>query len=180
MGEATLEKNSKRILIDFKKLTTISSNQTWNLQASALNEKGILKEGQKTIFEYFQSQINTHRSLGEVENQQSRVNNALPPDAVNLILQRLESIQTQINSLKMDGKLGARMGVNQRSNRLTTNSGPAFETTPSAYGKPRPISPRTVAAAKRDRSASLQAKAFRRRRGLIASRMPKAALGNFP
>lgn len=42
LGEATLEKNSKRILIDFKKLTTINSNQTWNLQASALNEKGIL------------------------------------------------------------------------------------------------------------------------------------------
>ncbi len=42
LGEATLEKNSKRILIEFKKVTAIHSNQTWSLQASALDEKGIL------------------------------------------------------------------------------------------------------------------------------------------
>ncbi len=42
VGEATLEKNSKRILIEFKKVTTTNSKQTWSLTASALDEKGIL------------------------------------------------------------------------------------------------------------------------------------------
>lgn len=40
IGEASLEKNSKRILIEFKKLR--SRSETWSLQASALDGKGIL------------------------------------------------------------------------------------------------------------------------------------------
>lgn len=42
IGEATLEKNSKRILIDFKKLRTTSSNQNYDLVGYALDYKGIL------------------------------------------------------------------------------------------------------------------------------------------
>lgn len=42
IGEATLEKNSKRILIDFKKLRTASNNQNYEVIGYALDEKGIL------------------------------------------------------------------------------------------------------------------------------------------
>lgn len=42
IGEATLEKNSKRILIDFKKLRTTSGNQNYEVTGFALDEKGIL------------------------------------------------------------------------------------------------------------------------------------------
>lgn len=42
IGEATLEKNSKRILIDFKKLRTINGNQNYDVVGYALDEKGIL------------------------------------------------------------------------------------------------------------------------------------------
>lgn len=41
-GEATLEKNSKRILISFNKLRSIISNQSWQLIANVLDQKGIL------------------------------------------------------------------------------------------------------------------------------------------
>lgn len=42
IGEATLEKNSKRILIDFKKLRTTGGNQNYDVTAYALDNKGIL------------------------------------------------------------------------------------------------------------------------------------------
>jgi len=42
IGEATLEKNSKRILIDFKKLRTLGSNQNYEVTGYALDTKGIL------------------------------------------------------------------------------------------------------------------------------------------
>lgn len=42
VGEASLERNSKRIFIEFKKLRSVNSNQTWSVQAYALDEKGIL------------------------------------------------------------------------------------------------------------------------------------------
>lgn len=42
IGEATLEKNSKRILIDFRKLRAINSNQNYDVIGYALDEKGIL------------------------------------------------------------------------------------------------------------------------------------------
>ena len=42
IGEATLEKNSKRILIDFKKLRTTYGNQNYEVTGYALDEKGIL------------------------------------------------------------------------------------------------------------------------------------------
>jgi len=42
IGEATLEKNSKRILIDFKKLRTTSGNQNYEVTGYALDQKGIL------------------------------------------------------------------------------------------------------------------------------------------
>ena len=42
IGEATLEKNSKRILIDFKKLRINSSNQNYEVTGYALDQKGIL------------------------------------------------------------------------------------------------------------------------------------------
>lgn len=42
IGEATLEKNSKRILIDFKKLRILNSNQNYEITGYALDYKGIL------------------------------------------------------------------------------------------------------------------------------------------
>lgn len=42
IGEATLEKNSKRILIDFKKLRTGFGNQNYEITGYALDKKGIL------------------------------------------------------------------------------------------------------------------------------------------
>lgn len=42
IGEATLEKNSKRILIQFNKLRTVSINNLWTVSAQALDYKGIL------------------------------------------------------------------------------------------------------------------------------------------
>lgn len=42
LGEVTLEKNSKRILIIFNKLISDSKSQSWNLQGHALDYKGIL------------------------------------------------------------------------------------------------------------------------------------------
>lgn len=42
LGEATLEKNSKRILVIFNKLISESNYQSWNLQGHALDYKGIL------------------------------------------------------------------------------------------------------------------------------------------
>lgn len=46
VGDATLEKNSKRILISFNKLRSGYAQQTWQLTANVLDQKGILgKEG---------------------------------------------------------------------------------------------------------------------------------------
>lgn len=42
VGEATLEKNSKRILISFNKLRSGNTNQSWQLVGNALDQKGIL------------------------------------------------------------------------------------------------------------------------------------------
>lgn len=42
VGEATLEKNSKRILISFNRLRSGNSNQIWQLSANALDNKGIV------------------------------------------------------------------------------------------------------------------------------------------
>lgn len=42
IGEATLEKNSKRILIEFKRFLPRNSDDEYQLQASALDPKGIL------------------------------------------------------------------------------------------------------------------------------------------
>ncbi len=42
VGEATLEKNSKRILISFNKLRSGNTNQSWHLLGNALDQKGIL------------------------------------------------------------------------------------------------------------------------------------------
>ena len=42
LGEASLEKNSKRILIDFKKFRAANSNDEYQMTASALDPGGIL------------------------------------------------------------------------------------------------------------------------------------------
>lgn len=42
IGEATLERNSKRILVTFNKLNTISNRQNWSMQGSALDGAGVL------------------------------------------------------------------------------------------------------------------------------------------
>lgn len=40
LGEASLERNTKRIYIEFKKLRRLNDNQVWSIQASALDLKG--------------------------------------------------------------------------------------------------------------------------------------------
>lgn len=60
LGEATLEKNSKRILIEFKRLRAKDSNQSYNLLAYGIDLKGILGIEGKVISgedKYFTAEV---------------------------------------------------------------------------------------------------------------------------
>ena len=79
IGEATLEKNSKRILIDFKKLRTIIGNQNYEVTAYALDEKGILGIEGKLISgedKYFAAEFLSAAAAGVADASIDRSQNA--------------------------------------------------------------------------------------------------------
>lgn len=80
IGEATLEKNSKRILLDFKKLKTKNGNQMWSLLASGLDVKGILGIEGKLISseeKYFAAEFLAAGAAGYADATIGRSQNAL-------------------------------------------------------------------------------------------------------
>lgn len=80
IGEATLERNSKRILIEFKKLRTENNNQLWNVQAYTLDSKGILGLEGKLISgedKYFAAEFLSAAAAGYADATINRSQNAL-------------------------------------------------------------------------------------------------------
>lgn len=80
IGEATLEKNSKRILLDFKKLKTKNGSQLWSLLASGLDVKGILGIEGKLISseeKYFAAEFLAAGAAGYADATIGRSQNAL-------------------------------------------------------------------------------------------------------
>ena len=80
IGEATLEKNSKRILIDFKKLRIINSNQNYEVTGYALDQNGILGvEGELISGEnkYFAAEFLSAAAAGLADASIERNQNAL-------------------------------------------------------------------------------------------------------
>lgn len=80
LGEASLEKNTKRIYIDFKKLRRPNDNQIWSIQASALDQKGFTGiEGKLYINEdkYFIAQFLSASAAGFSDASINRTQNAL-------------------------------------------------------------------------------------------------------
>lgn len=79
IGEATLEKNSKRILIDFKKLRTLYGNQNYEVIGYALDQKGILGiEGNLISNEdkYFAAELLSAAATGVADASIERNQNA--------------------------------------------------------------------------------------------------------
>lgn len=80
VGEATLEKNSKRILIEFRNLQTLNSNQLWSLKASALDREGILGINGNLVSgegKYFAAEFLSSLVAGYTDATISREQNAL-------------------------------------------------------------------------------------------------------
>lgn len=79
IGEATLEKNSKRILIDFKKLRTVYGNQIFDVTGFALDQKGILGLEGKLISgedKYFAADFLSAAATGVADASIDRSQNA--------------------------------------------------------------------------------------------------------
>lgn len=79
IGEATLEKNSKRILIDFKKLNTIAGSQNYEVTGYALDKKGILGLEGKLISgedKYFAAEFLSAAAAGVADASIERNQNA--------------------------------------------------------------------------------------------------------
>lgn len=79
IGEATLEKNSKRILIDFKKLRITSNNQNYEVTGYALDNKGILGIEGKLISgedKYFAAEFLSAAAAGVADASIDRSQNA--------------------------------------------------------------------------------------------------------
>lgn len=80
IGEATLEKNSKRILITFNRLRSIQNNTMWQLSAQALDYKGILGiEGEYVSGEqkYFGAEFLASAAAGYADSTVEREQTAL-------------------------------------------------------------------------------------------------------
>lgn len=80
IGEAALEKNSKRILIDFKKLRTTTDNQSYEVIGYALDQKGILGlEGNLISGEdkYFAAEFLSAAAAGVADARIDRSQNAI-------------------------------------------------------------------------------------------------------
>lgn len=80
IGEATLEKNSKRILVDFKKLRTSANNQNYELLGYGLDSKGILGlEGILVSGEdkYFAAEFLSSAAAGAVDASIERNQNSI-------------------------------------------------------------------------------------------------------
>lgn len=80
VGEATLEKNSKRILIDFKKLRITTNNQNYELTGYGLDSKGILGlEGNLFSGEdkYFAAEFLSSAAAGAVDASIERNQNSI-------------------------------------------------------------------------------------------------------
>lgn len=80
IGEATLEKNSKRILIDFKRLRTSSNNQNYEVIGYGLDSKGILGlEGNLVSGEdkYFAAEFLSSAAAGAVDASIERNQNSI-------------------------------------------------------------------------------------------------------
>lgn len=79
VGEATLEKNSKRILISFNKLRSGNANQSWQLVGNVLDQKGILGVEGKLISgeeKYFAAEFLAAAAAGYADATVQRDQNA--------------------------------------------------------------------------------------------------------
>ena len=80
IGEATLEKNSKRILITFNKMRPEQKPQVWQVGAQALDQKGILGIEGKIISseeKYFAAEFLTAGVAGYTDSTVERNQNAI-------------------------------------------------------------------------------------------------------
>ena len=80
LGEASLEKNSKRILVDFKKLRSINGTQLWSVQAAGLDQTGIYGIEGKLISgeeKYFAAEFLAAGAAGYADATIKRDQNAL-------------------------------------------------------------------------------------------------------
>lgn len=79
VGDATLEKNSKRILISFNKLRSGNTNQGWQLVGNVLDQKGILGIEGKLISgeeKYFAAEFLAAAAAGYADATVQRDQNA--------------------------------------------------------------------------------------------------------
>jgi hypothetical protein len=79
IGEASLEKNSKRILIEFKKFRDPYSKEIFQVQAAAMNDKGILGLEGKLISnegKYFAAEVAAAGAAGYADSTINREQNA--------------------------------------------------------------------------------------------------------
>lgn len=79
VGDATLEKNSKRILISFNKLRSGNTNQSWQMVGNVLDQKGILGIEGKLISgeeKYFAAEFLAAAAAGYTDATVQRDQNA--------------------------------------------------------------------------------------------------------
>lgn len=80
IGEASLERNSKRIVIDFKKLRGENSSELWVLQGSSLDSKGVIGLPAKIISnegKYFTAELLAAAAAGYADASIQRSQNTM-------------------------------------------------------------------------------------------------------